>query len=62
MAEFEIDPMHPVQQIIGIFFVGLFVGLFIENWMKWAIWLIGGGAWFYFNFMKRVTPTGAVKG
>jgi len=57
---FEIDPLNPVIQVIGIILGGFLGGWFINSWVRWGIWLIGGCAWAYFTFFKETAH--AVKG
>ena len=37
-GEFEIDPQHPVVQIIGVLLAGAVAGLFINSLARWILW------------------------
>jgi hypothetical protein len=53
--EINLDPLNPFVQLIGLFFSGWIIGLFVMHILQWVIWLGGGGVWTYYNFFTGRT-------
>lgn len=50
---FEIDPLNPFVQIVGIVIGGWLIGVFVNSILRWIIWGVGITAWIYFTFWGK---------